>query len=128
MANKKMKCTVKFGNDKCCIYKPYCYLTDMENLQEGDLIVVDARGEFTLAYFDKYLEFKETENTKWIIDKVDLYHHNKRMKKAKEIKRIKEELEKERKLNENIVIYKMLAESNPYIKNLLEELEALQED
>lgn len=128
MANTKLKCTVKFGNEESCHYKPYYYLTDMENLREGDLIVVTARNKFELAYFDKYCDFEETENTKWIIDKVDLYYHNKRTEKAKEIKKIKEELEKERRLTEDIVIYKMLAESNPYIKNLLEELETLQED
>lgn len=122
---KKLGCTVKFEKGNA-FAKHYNYLTDIEGLERGDLIVVHARNEFCLAYFVEYKEVNETENTKWIIQKVDLEGHNNRIANAKRIKDLKAKLEEERRKTEELQIYEILAIKNPNIKELLDELKAIQ--
>ncbi len=120
---KEFKCKVRFDKSNNVI--AYHYLTNIENLKEGDLVVVHARNDFALAHFVSYCDFNETEKTKWIIQKVDLSAHYDRIARKEKIKLIKEKLEEERKRTEEIQIYEILAEKNPEIKKLLNELKDL---
>lgn len=126
----KLGCKVRFTKDAKDMYgmtsKKYNYLTDIEGLQEGDMIVVHVRDSFDIAYFVEYDEnVKELENTKWIVIKVDLTAHYERVAKKERVKEIKEKLEKERQKAEELQIYEILAAANPKMKELLDELKSL---
>lgn len=126
---KKLGCKVKFEKEDTGYYtsKKYNYLTDIEDLQTGDLIVVHARESFALAYFDCYDDtVEEKENTKWVISKVDLSEHYARIARKEKVKLIKEKLEAERKKTEELQIYEILAAANPEIRKLLNELKEIQ--
>lgn len=123
---KKLGCKVKFG--KGTFDKAYNYLTDIENLKEGDLVVVHARDDFELAYFVCYDEsVEEKETTKWITSRVDLSQHYARIARREKMKAIKEKLEAERKKTEELQIYEILAAANPAIRQLLDELKELRD-
>lgn len=126
---KKLGCKVIFDNSTTGRYqmKQYNYLTDIENLKEGDLVVVHARDDFELARFVCYdNSVEEKEITKWIISKVDLSMHYARIARKEKMKAIKEKLEAERKKTEELQIYEILAAANPEIRKLLDELKELQ--
>lgn len=122
---KKIGCKVKFAD--VAYAKEYSYLTDIENMKSGDLIVVHAKDEFVLAYFSRYDEtVEEKETTKWVISKVDLSMHYARIAKKQKAKKLKEELKKEADRTQELQFYKILAKENPKIKELLDELEGLE--
>ena len=126
---KKLGCKVRFNKDAIDVYgcrvKKYNYLTDIKDLKEGDLVVVHARNDFALGYFVEYCDITETPETKWITDKVDTTKHFKRIENKKRVEEIKTKLEIERKKVEELQVYEILAERNPEMKSLLEELKGL---
>lgn len=52
----------------------YSYKTDIENLKEGDVVVVQACNTYSIANFTRYSESKEDieKATKWVVQKVDV--------------------------------------------------------
>ncbi|AJA42503.1 hypothetical protein phiCT453A_13 (endogenous virus) [Clostridium phage phiCT453A] len=52
----------------------YSYKTDMENLKEGDVLVVQANNSYAIALFQRYSkdENKIKQATKWVVQKVDV--------------------------------------------------------
>lgn len=63
---------VKFkGNQE---FMEYSYLTDIEGLKEGDVLVVPTNNSYSIGYFSRYSSNKKhIENaTKIIVQKVDM--------------------------------------------------------
>lgn len=113
--------------------KKYNFLTNIEDLQAGDIVVVDTVNGFVLAevveYAEELKEFGETfgnKRPKWVIQKVDVAAHEARLEKEKRLKDVKKLMEVERKKAEEKQIYRILAKENPEMAKLLEEMEALE--
>ena len=117
--------SVVFQNDDH-IYgsKEYDYLTFRDDLQLGDLVVVETRYGYKVAKISDIKEFSEYAKS-FVIDKIDLAQFNetkKRLAREAEIRRsIEAQLEEEKRLQ----IYREAAQSNKNIADLLAELEAL---
>lgn len=112
--------------------KKYNFLTDVENLQTGDKLIVDTVNGLQIADFVKYNElgFGETgvkTPVKWVIQKIDLDAHKKRVEAAIKAEKIKQMMEKKRKAAQEIEIYAILAKADPEMAQLLEEFKQLQE-
>ncbi|MGL5440826.1 MAG: hypothetical protein ACRDA4_10690 [Filifactoraceae bacterium] len=52
----------------------YSYLTYIEELKEGDVVVVEANESYGVAIFQRYTKVKSKveKATKWIVQKVDI--------------------------------------------------------
>lgn len=110
--------------------KQYLYVTDIENLDLGDVLVVPAKDSYALAEFVSYSDspathLKEIEDKGYevrpVVQKVDFTNYE--ALKAIEYRRqkLKKKLEIEKKKVEELQVYKLLAELNPSLKELVEE-------
>lgn len=117
--------SVVFQNDDH-IYasKEYDYLTFLDDLQLGDLVVVETRYGYKVAKISDIKEFSEYAKS-FVIDKIDLakfIETKQRLAREAELRRaIEAQLEEEKRLQ----IYREAAQSNKNISDLLKELEAL---
>ncbi|MEG2289083.1 MAG: hypothetical protein RSA29_10350 [Clostridium sp.] len=52
----------------------YSYLTDIDNLVDGDVLVVPTNNSYSIGYFARYSDNKQhvRNATKWIVQKVDI--------------------------------------------------------
>ncbi|WMJ79565.1 hypothetical protein RBU49_11760 [Clostridium sp. MB40-C1] len=59
----------------------YSYKTDIEDLKEGDVLVVEANNSYSIAIFKRYSETKNRveQATKWVVQKVDIEAHEAKM-------------------------------------------------
>jgi uncharacterized protein (DUF1919 family) len=105
-------------------YKPYDFKTDLD-LKEGDLVVCDTARGYNVG---QVVGIKESSKsaTKWIVCKVDLEAHQKRLEHEKKLAEIKAKMEQRRKKLESLQIYRMLAQEDPEMAKLLKEYEELQ--
>lgn len=55
-------------------YMEYSYLTDIEDLKEGDVVVVPTNDSYSIGIFSRYSTNKQhiKNASKWIIQKVDV--------------------------------------------------------
>ncbi|SHI91020.1 hypothetical protein SAMN05444401_1757 [Clostridium amylolyticum] len=62
-------------------YMEYSYFTDIENLKEGDPVVVPTNNSFSVGIFSRYTENKQhVKNAeKWIVQKVDVEGYEAKM-------------------------------------------------
>lgn len=51
--------------------KPYHYWTDLEDLKNGDLVVVQVRDTVAIAQFTRYTTMENFEATRWLVQKVE---------------------------------------------------------
>lgn len=128
---KRLECRVKFDKDNGWnTPKKYSYLTDIEDLKEGDPVVVDANGKYVIAYFHDY---EATGiGTKWLIQKVDRDKHKELIAqeqayqvKEKERQAIKNQMIARKNKLEEEAIFKLLAETDPIMAELLKKLEQI---
>ena len=124
-SNQFKAVSVVFQNDDR-IYgsKEYDYLAFIDDLQLGDLVVVETRYGYKVAKIADIKEFLGYAKS-FVIDKIDLAQFNetkKRLAREAELRRaIESQLEEEKRLQ----IYREAAQSNANIADLLKELEAL---
>ncbi|MBO0569974.1 hypothetical protein [Clostridium botulinum] len=59
----------------------YSYKTDIEDLKNGDVLVVEANNSYSIAIFQRYSETKSRvkQATKWVVQKVDIEAHEAKM-------------------------------------------------
>lgn len=59
----------------------YSYSTDIEDLKEGDVLVVPTNNSYSIGYFSRYSSNKKhVENaTKFIVQKVDIEDYETKM-------------------------------------------------
>lgn len=55
-------------------YMEYSYFTDIEDLKEGDVLVVPTNKSYSIGYFSRYSNNKQhvKNASKWIVQKVDV--------------------------------------------------------
>lgn len=59
----------------------YSYLTDIDNLKEGDVLVVPTNNSYSIGYFSRYSDNKHhiKNASKWIVEKVDIESYEAKM-------------------------------------------------
>jgi hypothetical protein len=55
-------------------FMEYSYFTDIDGLNEGDVVVVPTNDSYSVGYFSRYSTNKQhiKNATKWIVQKVDV--------------------------------------------------------
>ena len=108
--------------------KQYDYFTNINNLEEGDLVVVETQYGFSVAKFVTYTDKFKTNAKSHIVQKVDLSKfllEKERLEKIKDIEaKIKERAEQANKRK----FYEQLAQHDDGLKALLDSLDALKND
>ncbi|NFC86282.1 hypothetical protein EXN13_00920 [Clostridium botulinum] len=59
----------------------YSYKTYIEDLKNGDILVVEANNSYSIAIFQRYSGTKSRvkQATKWVVQKVDIEAHEAKM-------------------------------------------------
>jgi hypothetical protein len=59
----------------------YFYLTDIDGLKEGDVLVVPTNNSYSIGYFSRYSTNKQhiKNASKWIVQKVDIETYEAKM-------------------------------------------------
>jgi len=112
------------------VNKIYYFKTDIEDLNEGDIVVIDSNNKLKLAEVVE-ADPKLNENfvvKKWVVDKVDTTKYNERIQKEKRLKELKNKIDKRRKELEEIQILEMLAEKDDEMRQMLNEFKELSKD
>lgn len=127
---KKLIAKVNFelaeGGNPFNTAKSYSFLTDIEDLEKNDIVVVDTVNGLVLARFLSYNELADTtKSTKWIIQKVDLTAHKKRLEDARQVEILKKKMEDRRKKAQEIEIYAILAKEDPEMQAMLDQFKQL---
>jgi len=62
-------------------FMEYSYLTDIEDLKEGDVVVVPTNKSYSVGFFSRYTENKQHINNalKWIVQKVDIEDYEEKL-------------------------------------------------
>jgi putative ribosome biogenesis GTPase RsgA len=108
--------------------KRYAFKTDFKDLNVGDCVVVETSRGFAVGVVCEEL-FSSTDverATAWVVSKVDLESHNKRLELEAEKNKVLEKLEERKKSLERVAVYQMLAEKDPEMKALLDSLNELE--
>ncbi|QNR70398.1 hypothetical protein IAQ67_29020 (plasmid) [Paenibacillus peoriae] len=92
-------------------YKKYHFKSDLL-LEKGDLVVVDTANGFAVA---EVVGFREdsTYATKWVVQKVDVKGHEKRLDQIRKVESLKKELENRRKVVEAEAIHVLMSNIDP---------------
>lgn len=116
---------VKFmGNDGEFTEKNYAYRTTLEDLEKGDLVVVEAVGYYKVVEVQRYVPYSGLA-TKFVVSKLDLEQAEK--DKAEVLKReeLMEAIELRMQKAEKLRQAKKLAKLDPELGKLLEQLEEM---
>lgn len=62
-------------------FMEYSYFTDIEDLNESDVVVVPTNNSYSIGYFSRYSTNKQhiKNATKWIVQKVDIEAYENKM-------------------------------------------------
>ena len=101
----------------------YQFLTDIQNLIEEDVVVVDTASGLQIGYVIGYDEVSrfDDNNTKWVVQRIDLENHKINLERQEKLKVLKQKMENRRKKLEEIQIYEILSKEDPDMKDLLDE-------
>ncbi len=107
--------------------KSYAYFTNTK-LDKGDWVVVFARSEYAVVKVTKVVGLTQNEinrATQLIIQRVDLDEWHSNTEKLTLVQEIKNELRHAKEQQDEMQMYKIMSETNPAIKELLEKLDAV---
>jgi hypothetical protein len=103
----------------------YDFRTDLD-LNVGDLVVCDVcyQGEncYTNGRVIRVMEQPSTKAVKWVVQKIDLEAHMKRLELQSRIAAVKAKMERRRKELQDIEIYKELAQHDEEMSGMLKQL------
>lgn len=105
-------------------YKDYDFLCNIP-LAENDLVVVDSANGFGLARVCG-IKTASRAATNWVVDRVDLEAHNARIYAETRRKELEKEMESRMRKLDKLAKYRLMAESDPEMKRMLDEMEALE--
>ena len=118
--------TVKVMFDHAYDTRTYSYKCHDDSVEKGDQVVVDTpNGDSEVVEVVDVIDGVSKTATKWIVCKVDRTEYAKRLAKEQRKREIKEILDDEKKKMDELLVYKMLAENNPAMEALLNELKEL---
>lgn len=107
--------------------KNYQFVTDIDDLVPGCLVVVHTQHGYKVARFVKYDEVALFKNPKWIVQRIDVESHRVNLEREQKVREIKEKMEQRRQKLEEIQIYKILAKEDPEMESLMNEFSTIQE-
>lgn len=114
-------CIVQFSSS--C--KQYTYMTDLD-LAPDDLVVVESPSDGFVVV--KVVETRGltpgqmSRATKWVVQKIDVTDYLKKVERAKIAQEVRNRLNARKDQLQELFIYKQLAESDPQMAKLLEQL------
>lgn len=100
----------------------YTFLTDLDNLKVDDIVVVETSNGYGVGRVDSFLKCS-TVASKWVMQKVDLDAHAKRIEKSVRLEQIKRELEDMEKQQAEYDRWLSLARTNKKAAELIAELD-----
>lgn len=104
--------------------KLYCFALYDSDICINDNVLVDANGTFSVAKVENILsqeEYADIMPTKEVVCKLDFSAYNQRREIRLKRDRIKGQMDKMVKKNQELVLYEMLAEKNPEMAAMLQE-------
>ena len=111
--------------------KGYAYLTNMDDLEINDFVVVDCANGLQVCRVTKLIGLTANQINKasaWVVSKVDLAQHDKNLQAQEKIQEIQNKVAERKSQIEGQVILAQMAESDPTMKSLLQELGSLDEN
>ena len=105
----------------------YSYFTDL-TLEKGDRVVIDAQGQLIVGKVAKVRGLTQNQQgraTKWVVQKVDFTAYDKRRKEAELVQELENRMESRLKQQQKYVLFNQLAETDPEMKELVEQLRAV---
>lgn len=109
---------VRFDSDTNS--KEYSYLTDIEDLKVGDLVVVDARSEYKTATVSSLFGHREKAN-KWVVCKVNIEAFEQKLESLKRKQFIYRQMEQKMERVNMLSQFARVAEQDEEMKRLYEE-------
>lgn len=106
----------------------YAFALFNEDVSVGDYVLCDTSQGYNVAKVEEIqsqIDYSGVIVTKEIICKVDMKQYEQRKFNRQRKANLKKKMDKIVAANQNLVLYKAIAESNPEMKALLEELESL---
>lgn len=106
----------------------YAFALYDDGIAINDLVVVDARDTYSIARVKNIIDQSEyvgVKVTKEIVCKVDFSAYEKRKEDRERSKILKNKMDQLVKQNQELVLYQMIAESNPEMAAMLEEYKKL---
>ena len=115
---------VKFiGDSNMC---GYVYASFEDKLEVGDLVVVKpAHHSINLARVEEILDGTDYETTREVVCKVDTTAYNERVKVRNQAAELKAKMEERARKLQDVALYKMLAENDPEMQDLLNRYQSL---
>lgn len=120
--------TVKFRQLPVAAGNPvYAFLCEGLELNTGDVVVVDANGAPQIAYVESNAPTQEQalKAVKYVIGKVDMEVHQKRLQRLAERKALKSRLDTKIKAFAKDDLIKLLCAADPEAAALVQQLEEL---
>lgn len=107
--------------------KEYCFALFDDEIKEGDIVLCDSGNGYSIAKVVGIMTQEEYGKsvTKEIVCKCDFALFEKRKAIRKQKAEIKKKLDKAVKENQDLILYKTIAQNNPDVAALLAEYEAL---
>ncbi|MGD2330696.1 hypothetical protein [Bacillus amyloliquefaciens] len=106
-------------------YKEYAFRNDIEGIEVGDKVVVDTSNGFVVAEVTK-VDVVSNKASKYVVQKIDIEAHEKRIEKANKLIELKAKMEDRRKKLQEIEIYQILAKEDDEMAALLAEYGEIQ--
>jgi len=119
--------TIRFKEQRPTNESSYSYYTDLE-LEAGDFVVVEARNSYGLGIVNQTVGLSQSALDKakgWVVQKVDIAAHKAKAEKRELVKELYNQLEQRRKAIEMRQVYELLADTDPELKALLNQLKAI---
>lgn len=117
---KLLKATVTFDGG----YKSYEYLTDLQNLESGDEVVVETRNGYQVAVFEEY-RLNAPKAKSLILHKIDNEKALRIHTKLKELEAIREKIEARIKERTFIEHAKEFAKDDDQLQALIDSYEGM---
>lgn len=111
------------------IAKIYAFALFDEDISVGDYVLCDTSQGYNVAKVEEIqsqIDYSETIVTREIICKVDMKQHKQRKLNRQRKALLRKQMDKIVAANQNFVLYRAIAETNPEMKALLEELESIE--
>lgn len=103
----------------------YSYLSDIADIEQGDIVVVDAAGVLKVAKVVSIGGNGYHGQMKWVISKVDMTAHRERSEARKRKQELGKKLLELKKKMDNATMYEKYAEESPEFAAVLEEWKSI---
>ena len=120
---------VKFLNAQPCD-KEYAFALFDEEVNVGNLVVVDTCGDFKVAKVTAIIRkenYRGVDVTREVVCKVDPYNYERRKEIKKQKAKLKKQMDELLAKNQELILYQAIAENNPEMAKMLAEYTALSE-